>query len=478
LQDSRILAGGAYAGMSNCCGQGGGTHNIEVTGGRYGIVVDRSSRFPLLNACAFKGQTEAVIRYAKGGTQMPTLLVGCLLEPAGACAVDLTTENLAGISLVDCVVAMKPGGVLCKTTKDENVFLEETFVRGVSQVRTGGPRVPYQPGWTRVVRYSAHTERGVNLVNGVQGAGEVVEYERAAAEPSFATIRARHYTRTPSFEDAGAVNVKTFGAKGDGVADDTAAFEKAIAKYDRVFVPKGNYKLSGTLRLRSGTQLFAFSREFVSIGSVDVPRSPGAAAPDRTTFSLVTPDRADASPGLWFLSVHGNVDWRSGQGNYMLASSNLTISGNGGGRFYGLMAMRRALSLRKVRQPASFYAINVERVLSNPQAEVSGCSHLRFYYFKVEAATALGVEGADANTPCRIANSQDVRVHCMCGVVWKLGNRPMFDVEDSDNIVISQLKTFRPGEFPLLKETRAGVARSLPSSSECALFVRSTGNGA
>lgn len=162
----------------------------------------------------------------------------------------------------------------------------------------------------------------------------------------------------------------------------------------------------------------------------------------------------------------------------MLASSNLTISGKGGGRFYGLMAMRRALSLRKVRQPASFYAINVERVLSNPQAEFSGCSHLRFYYFKVEAATALGVEGADANTPCRIANSQDVRVYCMCGVVWKLGNRPMFDLEDSDNIVISQLKTFRPGEFPLLKETRAGVARSLPSSSECALFVRSARNKA
>ena len=120
LQDSTIYAEGAYAGMNNCCGQGGGTHNIEVIGGQYGIVIEPSSRFPLLNACVFKGQTKAAIRYARGGSQVPTLLVGCLLEPAGQCAVDLTTErSYAGISMVDCVVAMRPGSVLCKTAKED-----------------------------------------------------------------------------------------------------------------------------------------------------------------------------------------------------------------------------------------------------------------------------------------------------------------------------------------------------------------------
>ncbi|MCR5563998.1 MAG: tail fiber domain-containing protein [Desulfovibrio sp.] len=43
---------------------------------------------------------------------------------------------------------------------------------------------------------------------------------------------------------ADVVNVKDFGAKGDGVTDDTTAFEAAAAKKKTVFVPKGRYVLS------------------------------------------------------------------------------------------------------------------------------------------------------------------------------------------------------------------------------------------
>lgn len=40
------------------------------------------------------------------------------------------------------------------------------------------------------------------------------------------------------------VNVKDFGAKGDGVTDDTVAFQRAIATGKAAFVPSGNYLLS------------------------------------------------------------------------------------------------------------------------------------------------------------------------------------------------------------------------------------------
>jgi len=472
LQNCTIHAQGAYAGMSNCCGQGGGTHNIEVRGGRYGIIIDRSSRFPLLNACVFRGQTEAAIDYAES-SQMPTLLVGCLIEPAGKTGVDLTKNSPhAGISMVDCVVALPKGGILCRTNQGENIFLEDTCMRGAESVRTAGPRIPTPEGWTRIRRYSLHTVQGVHLINGVETSDEITEWEPALAEPSYETIRQRHYSGTPSFEDKDAVNVRSLGAKGDGNADDTEAFRKAIAASDKVFVPKGDYRISGTLHLRRDTHLFGLTRTYTSIGDVGTERGRPPRAGDAESFSVATVDDASAHPGISFLSVRGRIDWRSGQGTCMLAPGALAISGRGGGRFYGVMAMGQPFILKGIRQPTSFYALNVERVTSNPQSQIQDCSHIRVYFFKVEAGTLNRPNAGDANTPCRISDSQDVRVYCMYGVVRNLVNRPMLDVVNSDGVLVSQLKTFNPGDFPHVTERSGGGTSGIPSAKTCALFVR------
>lgn len=57
---------------------------------------------------------------------------------------------------------------------------------------------------------------------------------------------------------ASVVNVLSYGAKGDGATDDTAAFQAAIAAQPAggaVFVPQGAYLLSKTLTLRADTAL-------------------------------------------------------------------------------------------------------------------------------------------------------------------------------------------------------------------------------
>lgn len=46
------------------------------------------------------------------------------------------------------------------------------------------------------------------------------------------------------------INVKTFGAKGDGVTDDTAAIQAAINASDSIFFPEGVYLVSSTLYTR------------------------------------------------------------------------------------------------------------------------------------------------------------------------------------------------------------------------------------
>lgn len=50
-------------------------------------------------------------------------------------------------------------------------------------------------------------------------------------------------------------SVSTYGAKGDGTTDDTAAFQNALANNRVVTVPGGTYKLSGELVIRDNCQL-------------------------------------------------------------------------------------------------------------------------------------------------------------------------------------------------------------------------------
>ncbi len=475
MQDITIRAEGAYAGMNNCCGQGGGTYNVEVIGGRYGIVIEPSSRFPILTACEFKGQTNAAIRYAKGGSQVPTLLVGCRLAPKSDTAIDMSTEyRYAGVSMVDCMVDLAEKGSIFKTRRTENLFFENTCVRGAESIDSQGTSPASTTEWTRVRQFSTHTAGGATLINGQVGSDQVALMEPSKEVPDIEELAARHYGGTPSFEDEDAVSVKDFGAKGDGTTDDTEAFRKAIAASDTIFLPKGDYALSGTLQLRPNTHLFSLSRSFVSIGSGGNRHwggEPGP-SPESDSFVLETVDDADATPGLTFLSLRGRVDWRSGRGVSMMTRAPLYISNNGGGRFYGVMAMRRPFILDGLRQPTRFYSLNVERVTTNPQSQFRDCEDIRVYYFKVESGSIQRPNAGDANTPCRITDSQDVRIYCMYGNVMKLMDRPMLEVIDSTGIRVSQLKAFRPGDFPHVVEISGGETHELPSSKTCALFVR------
>jgi hypothetical protein len=186
---------------------------------------------------------------------------------------------------------------------------------------------------------------------------------------------------------------------------------------------------------------------------------------------MVTPNQVDASPGLSHLAINGEIVWQSGSGTMMLAGRlPQSLSGHGGGRFYGVRGIGRQNIIEGLRNPVSLYAFNIERVGTNPQSMFRNCDHLRIFYFKVEAGTLN--RGGDANTPSRIESCRDVRVHCMYGNVRKLKDRPMLDLVDCDDIVVSQLKAFQPSTFPHLMETWSSEKNSVPSTKTIALFVR------
>lgn len=50
----------------------------------------------------------------------------------------------------------------------------------------------------------------------------------------------------------GYVTPQKFGAVGDGITDDTSAFQSAIASWSKIFIPKGEYKITSRLSIPSG----------------------------------------------------------------------------------------------------------------------------------------------------------------------------------------------------------------------------------
>jgi hypothetical protein len=78
-------------------------------------------------------------------------------------------------------------------------------------------------------------------------------------------------------KDGGQINVREFGAKGDGKTDDTEAFRKAIKDEENkircVYVPNGTYVLSGLIGWRCRRTLIGESRNGVILKLKD--RCPG-----------------------------------------------------------------------------------------------------------------------------------------------------------------------------------------------------------
>lgn len=77
------------------------------------------------------------------------------------------------------------------------------------------------------------------------------------------------------------VSVRDFGAVGDGIVDDTLAFQAALAAAEAVFVPPGTWRIASTLTLREGRRLHGAghaSRVQAASGTVDLVAMTGGFA--------------------------------------------------------------------------------------------------------------------------------------------------------------------------------------------------------
>lgn len=96
-------------------------------------------------------------------------------------------------------------------------------------------------------------ERGLraNKALGFDGNGDpvAVSLEGSMAAPDYTANGIGSVTRTSSDKFSDSISVKDFGAKGDGLTDDTLAIQQALTAYDSVYLPEGSYLISGTITI-------------------------------------------------------------------------------------------------------------------------------------------------------------------------------------------------------------------------------------
>ena len=85
-----------------------------------------------------------------------------------------------------------------------------------------------------------------NAVTSISGDASAITYNQGGTGAQDRTLKSK-------LQDT--VSVKDFGAVGDGVADDTAAFNEAIAAASHVYVPLGTYKITTTVFLEDNKHL-------------------------------------------------------------------------------------------------------------------------------------------------------------------------------------------------------------------------------
>ncbi|MGH1398520.1 MAG: glycosyl hydrolase family 28-related protein [Alphaproteobacteria bacterium] len=109
------------------------------------------------------------------------------------------------------------------------------------------------PGNVELPARTARANKGL----GFDGDGNPVALDLSGAttSPDFTATGNGASTRTVTDKLGDAISIKDFGAVGDGLTNDTAAIQNALASHDTVYIPAGEYLISGTITMTAKKSL-------------------------------------------------------------------------------------------------------------------------------------------------------------------------------------------------------------------------------
>jgi len=260
------------------------------------------------------------------------------------------------------------------------------------------------------------------------------------------------------------VNVRTLGVKGDGVADDTAALQRAIDAHPTLFFPSGKFRLTGSLRLRVDTALIAFNpvtTQFILSDSdanfqgaglaIPLLIAPRGGATIVTGFGIATGNANPRAAGIeWLAGGHSLLDdvsfFRPRGPNVQLDAqyASLWIHDSGGGILRGIWshdgAAKAGLLVENTDTPGTIYQFSCEHHM-RVEVRMDHAANWKIYDLQTEEEKP---EGADA-VAMELESSHDLLFAntYMYRVSRNVTPKPYAVVaHDSGNVAFENVKVF------------------------------------
>ncbi|MBZ5582458.1 MAG: SMP-30/gluconolactonase/LRE family protein, partial [Acidobacteriia bacterium] len=264
------------SGLAGVHDTGNVMEDVRFFGGQYGIWTRTPSpswQFTAVDAY-FEGQREAAIRETMAGLTLvrphfrgvPTAITIDANFPDELWVKDGRMEDIAGPAVV----------ISLEQNARTEINMENMVCRRVptfASFRESGKKVA-GPGEMYEVKAFSHGLHYDDI-----GAAPALRdvFETAPLKTMPEPVKSDLFPLPPG--DTW-VNVRSLGAKGDGVTDDTAVFRKAIAGHRAIYLPSGYYVISDTLALKRDTALIGLHPLATQIDLLDRTAAfQGAGAP-------------------------------------------------------------------------------------------------------------------------------------------------------------------------------------------------------
>ena len=228
--------------------------DVKFYGGEYGIYTTKASpgwQFMMLDTY-FEGQRKAAIKTHEAGFTIVRMIIRNVPS-----AILVDQNYWEKIFMEDCRFENIAGPAL-KLSNEDNAHMQVN-IRNL--VCSNVPVLIHYPKLNSNTLAPSKIYNVKRFVYGLQmdDLDSVAQVRTIYETEALKAIPAEPVSDIPKLpEMVSWVNLKSFGAKGDGLTDDTKAIQAAIDQYPNIYVPEGSYKVSETLRLKSFTVLIGF----------------------------------------------------------------------------------------------------------------------------------------------------------------------------------------------------------------------------
>ena len=246
-----IFTGNGKAGLFDI---GNMIEDVKFYGGEYGIYTTKASpgwQFMMLDTY-FEGQRKAAIRTHEAGF---TILRMSVKNVPSAILVD--QNYWEKLFMEDCLFENITGPAI--EISDENNAHMQVNIRNLTCRKV--PVLVHYPKQNTNTLAPSEIYKVKRFIYGLQmddlDSDALIKtvYETDVLK----SLPVQPISDIPQFPEMGTwVNLKSLGAKGDGITDDTKAIQAAIDQYPNIYVPQGSYRLSETLMLKPSTVLIGF----------------------------------------------------------------------------------------------------------------------------------------------------------------------------------------------------------------------------